>query len=172
MYPHLAATAAVTDGLVTLQMAATQVTGVALNVVDALGALEGALAACYNGVGVIHVPQALAPVMAGLGLLLRDGMRYRTHNGNLVALGAGYPGTSPSGTAPTALTNSWMYATGSIIVYRSAPRLFSVNNATFVRRVNTIKAIAERSFSFGCGFCVLAIPVSTVSVIATSASTP
>ena len=172
VYPHLASTAVVTDGVVTLQMATTAVTGVALNVVDALGALEGALAACYNGVGVIHVPQTLAPVLAGLGLLVRDGPRYRTHNGNLVALGAGYPGTGPSGNVAVPFTSMWMYATGSVFVYRSTPRLYSLNNATLKRDVNTVKAIAERTYTIGYGCCLLAIPVSTVSVIATSTSTP
>jgi hypothetical protein len=174
--PHLAAAAGdvIKDNLtgysVTLQQQATIVTGAALNVVDALGALEGALAACLNGTGIIHVPQALAPTLALL--LTRQGNRLLTPNGNIVAIGAGYPGTSPFGVAP-ALGTAWMYATGPIFGYRSAPTMRLMDGAAPLdRSVDTVKAIIERTYVLGYDCCLFAQLVNTASFIATSTTTP
>ena len=174
--PHLAANAAINEtqlGRTTiLQMAATVVTGTALNVVDALGVLEGALATCYNGAGIIHVPQSLSP---DLGLLLsRQGNRQLTPNGNVVAIGGGYPGTSPTGAAP-ALGTCWMYATGAVFAYRSAPIMRLLNdprNPPFDRNTNTVKAIIERTYVIGYDCCLFAQLVNTSSFFGTSTSTP
>lgn len=171
--PHLAANSAVNEvslGRTTvLQMAATTVTGTALNVVDALGALEGALAACLNGTGIIHVPQALAPTIALL--LKQQGGRLVTPNGNNVAIGAGYPGTSPTGAAPP-LGTSWMYATGPVFAYRGVAKMYAAPNQSLDRNVNTVKAIIERTYVLGFDCCLFAQPVNTSSFFATSTSTP
>lgn len=172
--PHLAANTAVTESLagvpITLQQAATIPTGAALNVVDALGALEGALAACLNGTGIIHVPQALAPTLALL--LQRQGNRLISPNGNTVVIGAGYPGTSPAGVAPT-LGSVWMYATGPVFGYRSAPTMRLMDGAApLARDVNTVKAIIERTYVLGYDCCLFAQLVNTSSFIATSTGTP
>lgn len=175
--PHLAANTAVVEGAtvnlgpsVTLQQAATVPTGTALNVVDALGALEQQLARCLNGTGVIHVPQSLAPTMALL--LQKQGNTLLTPNGNRVAIGAGYPGTAPDGSAPSAAT-VWMYATGPVFAYRGAPQVRMMEDAASLNRsVNTVKAIVERNYLMGYGCCLAAQLVNTASFIATSATTP
>lgn len=171
--PHLAANSAINEvqaGRTTvMQMAATIVTGVPLNVTDALGSLEGALAGCLNGTGVIHVPQALAPTMALL--LQRQGTRMMTPNGNLVAIGGGYPGTSPAGANPASGT-CWMYATGSVIGYRSTPKMYAAPDQSVDRNVDTVKAIIEQTFVLGYDCCLFAQLVNTASFIATTGTTP
>jgi hypothetical protein len=175
--PHLASNAQVLDSAtgtqtrVILQQAATIVTGTAVNVVTALGLLEGALANCLNGTGIIHVPQSISPVMAGLGLIRQSGQQFRTINGNLVAIGAGYPGTAPDGSAP-GLGAGWLYATGPIFAYRSAPKLLSANGANIDRSTNTVKAIVERNWLLGYDCCLFAVKVNDASVIAVSTTTP
>lgn len=172
--PHLASNAAVVETslghTITLQQAATPVTGVALNVVNALGALEQQLANCLNGTGVIHVPQALAPDMALL--VQKVGNRLVTPNGNTVAIGAGYPGTSPAGATPAAGT-VWMYATGPVFAYRGEASARMLEGAAPVdRSLNTVKAIVERTYLLGYGCCLAAQLVNTASFIATSTTTP
>ena len=171
--PHLAANSAVNEsnlGFTTqLQLAATVVTGAALNVLDALGALEGALATCLNGTGMIHVPQALAPTMALI--LERRGNRFISPNGNAVVIGAGYPGTSPSGGAP-ALGTSWMYATGPVFGYRGDAKIVGDPKQTIDRSTNTMKVIIERTYALGYDCCLLAQLVNTSSFFASSTSGP
>lgn len=173
--PHLAANSAVietslTGFQTTLQLAATVPTGVALNVVDALGALEAALASCLDGTGIIHVPQALAPTLALL--LTRQGNRLVTPNGNTVAIGAGYPGTSPAGANP-ALGTAWMYATGPVFMYRGEPNIRLMDGAAPLNRsIDTVKAIIERTYLLGYDCCLIAQLVNTASFIATSTGTP
>jgi hypothetical protein len=174
--PHLASNGTITEQMggtptksVTLQQTATVVTGVALNVLDAMGALEGALAGCLNGTGTIHIPQALAPTMALV--LQRTGSRLTTPNGNTVALGAGYPGTSPAGATP-ALGQAWMYATGPIFAYRSTPKIVGDPSQTIDRSTNTMKVIIERTYVMGYDCCLFAQLVNTASFIATSTTTP
>lgn len=172
--PHLASNAAVVETSigksVTLQQAAVVVTGAALNAVDALGVLEGGLAACLNGVGVIHVPQALAPTLSLL--LTKQGNRLVSPNGNTVVIGAGYPGTSPTGALP-GLGTSWMYATGPVFMYRGAPSVrLMQNGASLNRNVDTVKAIIEQTVLLGYDCCLLAQLVNTSSFFATSVTGP
>lgn len=171
--PHLAANSAITETqlgrVTTLQMAATIVTGAALNVADALGALEGALATCLNGTGFIHVPQALAPTLALI--TQRQGTRLVTPNGNTLVIGSGYPGTSPTGASP-ALGTSWMYATGPVFGYRSPAKMYAAPGQSIDRTVNTMKAIIERTYVLGFDCCLFAQLVNTSSFFATSGTTP
>lgn len=160
VFPRLAASATVSDAQgIQLQSAASiVVTGAAVDVATGLGLLESALADCYNGVGVIHVPVKLLPTLQAWGLVVAQGGKLRTLNGNLVAAGAGYPGTSPSGVTPPA-GETWMYATGAVFMYRSdvqvpTDRVSSVNRAT-----NTREMIAERTYVIGFDCCHHAILV-------------
>jgi hypothetical protein len=172
--PHLASNAVVSETnlghTVTLQQSAVVPTGSAVNVVNALGLLEQQIANCLNGQGVIHVPQALMPDMALL--VNKVGNRLVTPNGNLVAVGAGYPGTSPAGAAPAAGT-CWMYATGPVFAYRGPASTRLMEGAAAVNRsVNTVQAIIERTYLLGYGCCLAAQLVNTASFIATSTTTP
>jgi hypothetical protein len=163
VYPHLAANAAVNDAtlfpVTQLQCAATAVSGsVILDAVEGLGRLEAALAACYQGKGVIHVPVLLAAQLFQWNLVEANGGQLRTKAGNLVAIGGGYPGTGPTGTLlPNAL---WIYATGPIFAYRSAPETFRFVEQ-FDRTDNTLRTIVERTYVLGYSCCCLpAVPIS------------
>lgn len=159
VFPHLAADAEVRDVGALLQTASEPVTGTAVDIVDAFVQIEGALADCYNGQGVIHVPADLGPALAFTSLVKPDGRRLRTLNGNLVALGNGYPGTSPTGATPAAGT-MWIYGTGPIFAYRSAvevPNLASIVN----RANNTASGLAERTYVLGYDCCLVAALVDT-----------
>lgn len=164
VFPHLAADAELVDEHdVVLQQPATIVGGPgAVDVAEGMGVLEQALADCYHGVGVIHVPESLVPVLADAKQIVKDGQRYRTWNGNLVAAGAGYPGTGPDGSAPPAGA-TWMYATGAIFAYRSQPHVTrapeDAPGEAFDRNSNTVKMHAERTYVLGWDCCLLAVLV-------------
>lgn len=165
VYPHLAANAQVLDaGGVLLQTAAVNVTGAGaggvvgdlLNIETALGLLEGALANCYGGIGVIHVPEMLVPTMDAWGIIRSVGPVMKTLNGNKVAVGAGYPGTAPDG-ATRGGNTTWMYATGNVIAFRSNVRVRAQGAAALDRATNTIKMIAERTYVLGWDCCHFAV---------------
>jgi hypothetical protein len=162
-YPHLAATetVAATEAsgfTVTLQNATTVITGTGLCAQAALGQLEDAFADCYRGVGVIHVPLALIPYLDEAYLLHREGNRLVTTNGNTVVAGSGYPGTSAAGAVTAGAL--WMFMTPPIFAYRGDVRVFP-QESTLDRSVNTVKAIAERTYLLGYDCCLVAVAVST-----------
>lgn len=158
VFPHLAANAALVVDGDTLQLAADEVNGAALDIVEALGRIEQELADCYRGLGVIHVPPVLVPQLAADMLLVKDGSRYRTPNGNLIAIGNGYTGSSPAG-AVTAGT-AWMYATGAMFYARSEIRQ-ATRIESFDRDNNTLEQLGERTYVVGWDCCLLAVPVDT-----------
>jgi len=156
--PHLAEDAAVVSDGATIQTAATVVTGSAVKIKLALGLLEDALAKCYQGQGVIHVPRVMAPFLTDGGLVFRQGTQLVTLNGNLVALGTGYDGSSPASAAGTT-TAMWMYATGAVMMRRSSIDVPSFAQS-FNRAKNDTVVIAERTYSLAWECCHLAIPVN------------
>lgn len=159
--PHLAANAQILDSSqIVLQNAASQVvTGTGVDVTDGLGQLEFALARCYGGTGVIHIPLAVLPTFSAWNLVVRDGNVLRTVKGNLVVAGAGYPGTSPAGATPAA-GQTWIYATGAVFGYRSAVES-RVMPETFDRAENTVRSLAQRTYVLGYECCLLAAQVAT-----------
>lgn len=171
VFPHLAENAAVVDeqGIV-LQTAATVVVSgsTALDVVEGMGRLEAALGACYDGVGVIHVPLVLEPALANAGLLVREGQRYRTPAGNVVVLGAGYTGSSPAGVESS--SSAWVYATGAMFAYRGPLQVVRPSDA-FDRSANNVRTLAERAFLLGWECCHLAVNITVGGVVAGAAGT-
>lgn len=169
VWPHLAADAERRDMYgILLQTAADPVTGAALDIVEALGRLEQDLADCYPGVGVIHVPAVLGPALDANSLVHIDGRQLKTLNGNRVALGAGYPGTSPAGAEPAAGT-AWMYATGPVFAYRSRIEV-PPTPSTINRANNSVFALAERTYVLGFDCCLHAVLVSTGGEVAGAAN--
>lgn len=170
MFPHLAASAQVVDndGIILQPTTSTAVTGVAVDVATGLGRLEQALADCYGGRGVVHVPlEALATLDAHT--LLRPvggrdassgqfGRQLETLAGNLVAVGAGYPGTGPTGVDP-GTTTTWLYATGPVFMYRSSVKV-NPFSSTVDRNNNTIEMLAERTYVLGFDCCLHAVQVT------------
>lgn len=175
VFPHLAADTAVLDTgvlpTITLQCAAAVISGsTVLDVVEGIGGLEAALGSCYNGQGVLHVPLGLGEQLFRAGIAKADGAQLKTQAGNLIALGAGYPGTGPSGTS---LTNAvWVYITGPVFAYRSAVETFKFVEQ-FDRSENTLKTIVERTYVLGFDCCCLfAIAISTGGIVTGQPASP
>lgn len=161
--PHLAADTASTDlisGVVaTLQCAATAVTGTTVDIVEGLGRLEAAVTGCNNGQAVLHIPNILGPALFDHYLAKTNGGQIQTYTGHLVALGAGYTGSSPAGVVTPGV--AWVYATGPVFAYRSGPETFTFTEQ-FDRANNTLKTIVERTYLLGFNCCCLyAVPIST-----------
>jgi len=158
VWPHLAANAAQLDSQgIVLQTSAIVVTGGSspMDVAEGLGALESALGNCYGGAGVVHVPSVALPTLVAWNLV-RDGgdSVLRTARGNRVAIGAGYPGTSPAGATPS-LGTTWIYATGNLVGYRSDVTTLRPSEA-IDRSRNTIKMIARRTYVLDWDCCHVA----------------
>lgn len=155
VFPHLADDTETLDGDVVLQPVASPiVTGA--DVAQALGALEQALADCYKGQGLIHVPRTALPTLAAwkLARLDESSGRLVTPSGNLIVAGGGYTGSGPDGAAPAAGT-SWIYATGAAWGYRSEVFLTQVRDS-LDRSTNTLRMQAERTYLLGFECCLLA----------------
>jgi len=90
------------------------------------------------------------------------GSQIITKAGNLVAAGAGYPGTGPDGTILQGA--AWIYATGQIFAYRTAPEAFDFKT-TVDRAENTVKTIVERTYVLGWDCCHFAVPVSVGGIV-------
>lgn len=156
VYPHLAhAGAAVNDSTTTLpvQMQSAIVTGgsATTDVAEGLGFLEKQIANCNGGVGVIHVATEALPTLDAWGLVKVNGQVLRTLNGSRVAVGAGYPGSAPSGAA-AATGTSWMYATGPVFGYRGTVRVTPTREA-LDRTENTVRMIAQQPYVLGWDCC-------------------
>lgn len=155
VFPHLAANADIIDGDTLLQSTASVVvTGTPAPTV-ALGLLEQAIADCSNGQGVIHVQRKVLPALFKAQVIEIRGGQIVTKGGNLVAAGAGYPGTGPAGQAVTSST-SWMFATGPVFAYASQTRVNDLRTA-LDRTTNTVKYIAERTYVIGWDCCHAAV---------------
>lgn len=160
-YPHLAANAPVFDDDETLQLAANVPVATGMDPATALGVVENALADCYPGVGVVHIPAELLPRFVEAYVVVRDGARLKTLAGNLVAAGSGYPNTGPDGsvTPVTPAGAGWIYATPPIFMYRSPLRVLPART-TLDRTVDTVHALSERTVVLGYSCCLAAAPVA------------
>jgi hypothetical protein len=137
--------------------------GGSLDVVEALGRLEQALGACVHGKGIIHVPTELVAHLKTNHLLEEeDGVLY-TPNGNKVAASPGYSGASPAGVVQVGV--SWMYGTGPVFLYKSAPRFIGTEAESLNRSVDTLARLYERTYVIGFDCCLFAVPVSTGGVV-------
>lgn len=151
VWPHLAANASLLDpNGITLQMAASPVVTGGAGIASALGQLEYQLSQSYGGQGVIHMPRSVFAAAVAQRLIdfdqAGDGRLY-TKSGNVLAVGGGYPGTGPSGSAPASGT-AWMYATGALFGYRSDV-FVQQTPGNFDRAQNTVRRIAQRTYLFG-----------------------
>lgn len=176
-YPHLAANAQVIDGTINpyqsviLQQAATQVTGVTLDMIEAIARIEDALDQCVQGKGVIHLTTALFDILSSKFEVETRGNRAYTKRGNAIAVGAGYTGSGPSGASTAGV--HWMYGTTNIFAYRSQGEPGGAYpGATFKemfnRDTNTPEIMVERTYVLGYGCCLVAAPVSLGGEIAGS----
>lgn len=168
--PHLAEDAPITETVggstVNLQTAASVLVTGAVDVVEAIGRLEQAMADCYGGTPFIHVPRGVTAHLAANHLLRDTGGRFLTTvNGSIVVPAPGYPGTSPAGVAPAAGT-TWLYATGSVKMWQS-DLMWQAHDARELlnRTLNDTVLIVEQRFTLAWDCCHFAIPVSLGGVI-------
>lgn len=157
VHPHLASDTEVLDDGDMLELETDEVSASPVDIVRGLGLLEEGLADCYQGQGVIHIPPALIPALAAWGQVHLMNGKWVTCNGNLVAAGRGYTGSSPGNTAPGATTR-WMYATGAVF-YARGPVVPFTRVEMLNRSVNTIEALAERTYVVGWDCCLLGVPI-------------
>lgn len=123
------------------------------DIVGGLGLLEDYIGDNYGSLGVIHVTRATA--LAGIArlALVTSGGRLTTALGTPVVAGSGYPGTGPAGQAAAAGTQ-WAFASPALLGYRS--EVFDSSNGgndLFDRGLNTMYAVAERSYLLGFDPC-------------------
>lgn len=166
VFPHLAASTALVDGLTTLQLAAANVGptgGVPLDVVEALGKIEQALSACVKGVGVIHITCELLPHLVAQHLLTEENGIYYSPAGHKISISAANLGTSPDGVLTPNVR--WMYATGPVFLYRNVGTFVGNRIESLDRSVNTEKRIYERTYVIGYDCCLFAVAVSTGGIV-------
>lgn len=169
---HIAEDTAVTEAVagsnavINLQTAANiLVTGAVVDVVEAIGRLEQAMAGCYGGTPLIHMPRGVATHLAANHILEKKGPRLLTPLGSIIVAAPGYPGTSPAGATPTAGT-TWIYATGSVKMLQSEPTFTSGSAAELLGRDdNDTTLILEQRFTFMWDCCHFAIPVSLGGIV-------
>lgn len=161
--PHLAEDTAFVETnplgyTVTLQTAATVVTGHSITPPCAIGLLESNLAACLVGEGMIHVPSVALAVLEHENLVIRTGDgKLRSPAGHIYVIGGGYPGTGPDGANPDP-NSTWIYATGPVFYYRSDIAIISGADS-LIKSTNTASVIAERNYTIGFECCHLAVPM-------------
>jgi len=115
----------------------------------ALAAAEQYIATEYGSLGTIHMSRYLAALLLGEMLLEVRGARLYTRLGTPVIAGAGYPGTSPSGTA-----GWWLVAAPALMLYRS--EVFTATNRPgdlLDRAQNNLYGVAERRYLVGWDEC-------------------
>lgn len=106
----------------------------------AIGVLEDYLRKNYGGVGVLHASPLLAEYLAPT----KDGNVMRTKLGTPIAFGAGYTGPNPGTGVAAPANNVWLYATGAVVVRRSAVQVPASGAETLDRATNQTLMIAER----------------------------
>jgi hypothetical protein len=123
--------------------------------------LEHAAADAFPGMtATLHLRRDVATLALGQGVVTRNGAQLSTVLGSPVAADVGFAGVEP--TAGAALDNAlvWGYATGPVVVYRTAAWAPGDDEAaTMVRATNDRVVIAERTYSVGWECGAIAIPL-------------
>lgn len=167
---HLAEDTAITETVggstVSLQTAASVIVTGAVDVVEGVSRLEQAMADCYGGTPLIHVPRGVTAHLSAQHLLSEKTTKnLQTRNGSIVVPAPGYPGTSPAGAAPAAGT-TWLYATGSVKLWQSE-LMWQARDARELlgRTINDTVLIVEQRFALGWDCCHFAIPISLGGIV-------
>lgn len=146
---------------VTLQTGATTLITGSAGVAEAIGLLESAMAGCYGGRPLIHIPRIATPHLAKNHLIKEQGQFIRTIGNNSTIIPApGYENTGPDGTeAPDGF--AWFYATGSVAMWESPVTWYARETSQILdRSVNATSLIAEQWFMFGWDCCHFAVLVN------------
>lgn len=164
IYPHLQANAdvfATAQGAhqVRLQQAADTLTSAPVDAVEAIMEIEAALADCYGGEGVIHVPRRALAQLDRFAVVRQAGQQLCTLGGNVVAayspLAAGGP---PSGAAPSGTGSpQWFYGTGPVEVFRGPIQDYNVQPADFIGSDdNSTVYVVGRDYTITYDCCLVA----------------
>jgi hypothetical protein len=89
----------------------------------------------YGNVGFLHSPVRFAPYLGCRGLLIKDGLVWRTHMGTVMVFGGGYP------------DDGTIYISGQVTVWRAADVHVPSIEQTFNRTSNQWTALAEREYA-------------------------
>lgn len=148
----------------TLQTGATTITGT-YDVVEAIGLLEEAMAGCYGGVPILHVPRRATAHLAANHQIDTRAQSMTTKNGSRVVAAPGYLRTGPDGTEAPA-GHAWFYATGSVAMWRGEVLTLARDAREYLdRATNETTYIVEQRFMFGWDCCHFAILVNLGGVI-------
>jgi predicted RecA/RadA family phage recombinase len=122
--------------------------------VQALNALEGAMGLAYGGVALMHIPRGAMHGLISEGHLAEPkGDTLYTKLGTPIAVGAGYSGAAPDGSAPPA-GGAWLHITTPVTVYRSPIRWVpEIESQAVDRAANTLSVIAERDYVLAYDTC-------------------
>jgi hypothetical protein len=163
--PHLAEdTQVLTDAFgaetVELQSAATVVSGTPTSLTEGIALLEGSLAQCYGGEGVIHVPAAAVIHLSNVGIVRQQGPQLRTLLGNLVAAYSSGDREGPTGVDPAA-GQAWIYGTGAVQARRSPIKdQGMVTGAIIGKADNSTVYLVERTYLLDWDCCHFATLVN------------
>jgi hypothetical protein len=122
--------------------------------VQALNALEGAMGLAYGGVPLLHVPRGAIHGLISEGHLAEpEGNTLFTKIRTPVAVGSGYSGAAPDGTAPPS-GSAWLHITTPVTIYRSEIRWVpEIESQAVDRAANTLSIIAERDYVLAYDTC-------------------
>lgn len=138
----------------------TPTPGTAVPAPHAVGLLSAFASATYGiETPIIHAPRVAAGVLSINGLAIRIGDHYETTMGEHIALGGGYPDTSPLDGSANAAGETWLVVTPPVSLARtdvfvSPPtekRLQGLDRDT-----NDLLSVAERTYVVGWDDCPLA----------------
>lgn len=126
---------------------ATDVTpgGTAVDIVDGLAVLEEIAASLYGGAPTIHVPRGIGTRLSARSAIQRGSRTLETTQGSLVASGGGY--TDPDGPSDPGAGNTWIFASGTVLVERNPVKAYPGSGAIpgTSPQVNEIYFLAERA---------------------------
>lgn len=162
VFPNLTWDGPITDqgGRIILQPdMLTPITGAAVDVVEALGVLEGTFARCYSGAGVVHVTLEVVAQMCANVLVYSQGGKLYTWAGNQVVIGRGYDRAVGINGGVATVGTSYMFMTSPIFGIAGPVRSFDPVQS-LDRSVNTVKFIAEQTHILGWKCCLVGVPVS------------
>jgi hypothetical protein len=119
--------------------------GAAVDPVKALGRLEKWIGDNYAGQGVVHAPRDVSATFDRFQLHSTSGGKKVTGLGTAVALGQGYDGSGPDGTAAPG-DQSWLYATPAVMVRQGDDVLVPDTEHALNRSSNGLVMAAQRQY--------------------------
>jgi len=130
--------------------------GSTLTPAEGLAYLEAYMAGNYAGVPTIHVGRGVGSLLMTQNAAERNGNLFFSKQGSKIASGGGYanPNLAPGGAA-AAVGQSWMYATGEVVIARGDV----ISQASLDQTTNEQIVLAERAYVAAVDCLVVAIKV-------------